>query len=225
MFDYSNGTDRKQIWLNELKLPVDLRQALTGFHALTGNDYVSSFFRKGKSTCWDIMKDDNVIVEALTQLGQSWDLSEDIEKVLEKFVCKLYGSRRNSINKVRFQLFQRKQKKGVIIHLSLLPPSKSALHLHFERANYVARIWKLAGTAMVSPPSPTGCGWDVDGDVEWIEDMFPDHKQPCSLGWKWIAKVTTTVKVKIATQTTNITERRKVTEKRTMMEIMTTTMT
>ena len=32
-------------------------------------------------------------------------------------------------------------------------------------------------------------------------------------------------KVKIAIQTTNITERRKVTEKRTMMEIMTTTMT
>ena len=139
MFDYSNGTDRKQIWLNELKLPVDLRQALTGFHALTGNDYVSSFFRKGKSTCWDIMKDDNVIVEALTQLGQSWDLSEDIEKVLEKFVCKLYGSRKNSVNEVRFQQFKRKQKKGVIIDLSLLPRSKSALHLHFERTNYVAR--------------------------------------------------------------------------------------
>ena len=25
---------------------------------------------------------------------------------------------------------------------------------------------------MVNPLSPTGCGWDVDGDVEWIEDMF-----------------------------------------------------
>ena len=70
---------------------------------------MSSFFRKGKGTCWDIMKDDNVIVEALTQLGQSWDLSEDIEKVLEKSVCKLlYGSRKNSANEVRFQLFKRK---------------------------------------------------------------------------------------------------------------------
>ena len=74
MFDYGNGTDRKQIWLNELKFPVDLRQALIGFHALTVNDYVSSFFQKGKGTCWNIMKDDNVIVEALTQLGQNWDL-------------------------------------------------------------------------------------------------------------------------------------------------------
>ena len=67
------------------------------------------------------MKDDNVIVEALTQLGQSWDLSEDIKKVLEKFVCKFYSSRKNSVNEVRFQLFERKQKKGVIIDLSLLP--------------------------------------------------------------------------------------------------------
>ena len=57
------------------------------------------------------MKDDNVIVEALTQLGQSWDLSEDIKKVLEKFVCKFYSSRKNSVNEVRFQLFERKQKK------------------------------------------------------------------------------------------------------------------
>ena len=75
-----------------------------------------------------------------------------------------------------------KKKKRVIIDLSLLPPSKSVLHLHFERANYVARIWKLAGTAIVSPPSPTGCGWDVDGDVEWIEDMFPDHITTLFLG-------------------------------------------
>ena len=121
VFDYGNGIDRRQIWLNELKFPVDLRQALIGFHALTGNDYVSSFFLKGKGTCWDIMKDDKVIVEALTQLGQSCDLSEDIEKVLEKFVCKLYGSRKNSVNEVRFQLFERKQKKESLLTCHYYP--------------------------------------------------------------------------------------------------------
>ena len=94
----------------------------------------------------------------------------------------MYGSRKNSVNEVQFQLFQQKQKKGVIIDLSLLPPSKSALHLHFESANYVARIWKLVGTAMVSLPSLTSCGWDVDGDMEWIEDMFPDYITTLFLG-------------------------------------------
>ena len=67
------------------------------------------------------MKDANVIVEALTQLGQSWDLSEDIEKVLEKFVCKLYGSRKNSVNEVRFQLFERKQKKESLLTCHYYP--------------------------------------------------------------------------------------------------------
>ena len=97
--------------------------------------------------------------------------------------------------------------------------------MHFERATYVATIWKLAGTAMVSPPSPTECSWDVDGGVEWIEGMFPDDITTLFLGLEMVVKVTTRVKVKIVPQTTNITERRKVMEKRTMMEIMTTTMT
>lgn len=155
-------------------MSADLRQALIGFHALTGNDYVSSFFRKGKETCWEVMKDDNLAVEAFTQLGQNWDLTDDVKKVLERFVCKLYGSKKSFVNDARFQLFERKQKKGVIVDLSLLPPCQSALELHFERANYVARVWKLAGTAMVNPPHPAGRGWDVDGDIEWIVQMFPD---------------------------------------------------
>ena len=43
VFDNGNSRDRKQICLNELKLPVDLRHALIGFHALTGNDCVIIF--------------------------------------------------------------------------------------------------------------------------------------------------------------------------------------
>ena len=35
---------------------------------------------------------------------------------------------------------------------------------------------------MISPPSLTGCGWDIDGDVEWIEDMSPDDITTLFLG-------------------------------------------
>ena len=173
LFDYGNGTNRSKIWLDQVMMPTDLRQALIGFHAFSGNDYVSSFFRKGKGTCWDALKDDDVAVEALTQLGEAWELTDGIKNVLEGFVCKLYGSK-SSINDARFQLFERKQKKGVIVDLSLLPPCKSALELHLERANYVARIWKLAGTAMIQAPHLAGRGWDVVGDIEWIDEMFPE---------------------------------------------------
>ena len=35
---------------------------------------------------------------------------------------------------------------------------------------------------MLLDPSLTGCGWDVDGNVEWIEDTFPDDITTLFLG-------------------------------------------
>ena len=39
-FDYGSGVYRKQIWLNEINLPINLCQAIIGFHAFTRNDYI-----------------------------------------------------------------------------------------------------------------------------------------------------------------------------------------
>ena len=50
-FDYGNGDNRKEVWLDEIILPTDHCKALIGFHSFTGNDYISSFFRKGKAVC------------------------------------------------------------------------------------------------------------------------------------------------------------------------------
>ena len=72
-------------------------------------------------------------------------------------------------------MFERKQKKGAMVDLSNLPPSQSALYLHMERANYVARLRKLGGVPMLNPPSPIGSGWDENGDIQWIENMLPDE--------------------------------------------------
>ena len=79
-------------------------------------------------------------VEITTQLGDDWELSQQIKLVLERYVCRLYGSKKDTVKAVRFDMFERKQKKGVMIDLSKLPPSQSSLYLHMERANYVARL-------------------------------------------------------------------------------------
>ena len=71
-------------------------------------------------------------------------------------------------------MFERKQKKGVMVDLSNLPASQSALYLHMERAYYGARLWKFAEVRMLNPPTPIGSGWDEDGDSQWIENMLPD---------------------------------------------------
>ena len=68
-FDYGNGSNRKEIWLDQINPRADRRQALIGFHSFTGNDYMSAFFRKGKSVFWEMMIKNDLFVEIITQLG------------------------------------------------------------------------------------------------------------------------------------------------------------
>ena len=117
----------------------------------------------------------DLFVEIITQLGNDWELSQQIRLVLERYACRLYGSKKDTVNAVRFDMFERKQKKGVVVDLSNLPPSQSALYLHMERATWVARLWKLAAVLMLNPLSPIGSGWDEDEDIQWIENMLPDE--------------------------------------------------
>ena len=52
LVDYGNGKNRKGVWLNSIDLDDNIRAALIGFHTFTGNDYVSSFFQRGKQGCF-----------------------------------------------------------------------------------------------------------------------------------------------------------------------------
>ena len=73
-FDYGNGSNRKEIWLDQINLRADRCQALIGFHSFTGNDYVSAFFCKGMGVCWKKMRKNDLFVEIITQLGDDWEL-------------------------------------------------------------------------------------------------------------------------------------------------------
>ena len=42
--------------LSDFEIDVECKSALLGLHAFTGNDYVSSLFRKGKEKCWKVMR-------------------------------------------------------------------------------------------------------------------------------------------------------------------------
>ena len=57
--DYGTGLNRKGLWLsNNVVMSESKLKALIGFHAFNDNDYISSFFRKGKPACWKILKED-----------------------------------------------------------------------------------------------------------------------------------------------------------------------
>ena len=170
--DFGVGKHRKGLWLEKIQISDDLKKCLIGFHAFTGNDYVSSFFRKGKSTCYKVMKGSNEFREAFASLGDNWNVIEESSAELEKFVCKLYGYNKRDVSKVRKKIFDKKCKQeGIITDLSVMPPCKSVLRLH---TNYVAKIWKSSMENEVDCPDITRHGWNEDGSIKWVESIFPE---------------------------------------------------
>ena len=174
-WDFGVGKHRKGLWLEKIQISDDLKKYLIGFHAFTGNDYVSSFFRKGKSTCYKVMKGNNEFREAFASLGDNWNVTEETSAELEKFVCKLYGYNERDVNKVRKKIFDKKCKQeGILTDLSVMPPRKSVLRLHTQRANYVAKIWKSSLENEANCPDITRHGWNEDGSIKWVESIFPE---------------------------------------------------
>ena len=67
--------------------------ALIAFHAMSGNDYVSSFMRKSKKT-WAIVAKDKDLTDFFCQLGVG-ELTEEAYEIAERFACRMYGHKKN----------------------------------------------------------------------------------------------------------------------------------
>ena len=169
-FDNGTGKNRTCFTLDQYDVSNEDKSLLIGFHALTGNDYISSFFRKGKKLCWKVLKANEEFQQAFRIVGDDWELSDEVIKILEKFVCKLYNSGQTSVNAARFQLFDKKfVRENKAIDLSLIPP----LLKHLQRSNYVAKIWKSSIFPIFECPHPGQFGWNGDMEIEWCADIFP----------------------------------------------------
>ena len=84
--EYGNGKNRKAICLANIVIIENKQGALLGFYAFSGNDYISGFFRKGKSSGWKCM----VKTEKFVRLSHLL--------LLEEFLCNLYGYKCRNIN-------------------------------------------------------------------------------------------------------------------------------
>jgi len=174
-YDYGKGKTRKGFWMNNITIEDRHRIALIGFHAFTGNDYVSSFFKKGKKMCWKAMTKNQNFVEAFCLLGLNWHVNVELVQVLERFVCAIYGYiREKSVNAVRSKCFEKKYiKEGKVVDMALLPPCYSSLFLHIQRANYVAKIWRSSLVSQLNTEEISDHGWFANGDTYWVDDVFP----------------------------------------------------
>eukprot|EP00058_Branchiostoma_floridae_P019404 XP_002604894.1 hypothetical protein BRAFLDRAFT_77273 [Branchiostoma floridae] len=155
-------------------LGEEVCKALVGLHAFTGCDTVSAFSGRGKLGAFKLMLRNAEYQDAFQQLGESWTVSPDdtLFKRIERFTCQMYVSSTSvaDVNEMRHHLFI--AKKGNV-ESSALPPCRDCLHLHVQRANYQAGIWRGCLQNDPQVPSPVDAGWKLDEDgnlsIRWLQ--------------------------------------------------------
>ena len=173
--DNGSGKNRQFVSLDSIDITEDFCSALIGLHALTGNDYNSSFFRKGKDKCWKLLEIFPRFLSNLQRLGTNLVLDEETIKGIEEYVCYLYGSKLKYLNQVRWKNFEQKFKKErKVIDLASLPPCKQVFNYHLERSNYIAYVWRNSINANIEMPPIQNHGWTVEGSIYWMNDAFPE---------------------------------------------------
>ena len=174
VIDNSSGKARKSIWLGGLELSESKCAAVLGLHAFSGNDYISSFFKKGKEKCWKLMEKYEKFETCFANFGSESMLQENDFHILQEFVSLLYGVKAKSSDEARWKIFQQKHlKESKITDLSLLPPCDAVLRLHSTRANAVAYLWRNSNNPLIEFPSLEESGWTSTGEVFWMMDSFP----------------------------------------------------
>ena len=151
----------------------DICRALPGLHSLSGCDSVSAFSGKGKSKFFDVLIRNQNFTETLISIGNSFEISEELFRKVESFVCAVYGFPFNDINEVRFIMFCKSKQ----IQCHQLPPTKDAFKRHVQRANFQAAVWKRAFLPNYVLPSLDSHGWIIENNVLCIQWM---DQQPAS---------------------------------------------
>ena len=159
------GTKTKMIIFDISKVAATIGigacKALTGMHAYIGCDTVSAFAGKGKISALKILTGNRQAQETFQDLGQNWDLSEELMAKQETFTSLLYAPKAAStkVNCLRYDLFC--ARKGEL-ESHQLPPCRDCLVKHAQRANYQAAIWRRCLDQNIDTPSPVGRGWQIE---------------------------------------------------------------
>ena len=100
--DSGRGNNRKLLCIQATTLITDQKKAIVGLHALTGTDQNSSFFRKSKMRCRKIAQE---YLSTFSNLRKEFEMTDDLMKELEEYVCHLYGGKSSDVNTLRNEIF------------------------------------------------------------------------------------------------------------------------
>ena len=151
--------------------------ALLGLHAFTGCDTTSAFKGIGKLKPIKILQKSPEFESSLSELGESWEVSDRVVKDLEIFTCRLYGSKTTSdIDLLRLNLlkskcdYSEKLDSKKCVDFAMFPPCQDSLLQHIKRCNYQTAIWKCGGENFPEIPEALHHGWVLSGDL--LEPMW-----------------------------------------------------
>lgn len=168
--------------------------ALPGIHAFTGCDFNPAFFRLGKNGPLEYAIKNPKLLTAMEKIAGIVEeklvldqfVNSELFKILENFVCTLYGfDDLKCVNEARYQIYNKAygMKMGMKnleikvknVDPSQFPPCKSELYKHVLRTGFIANIWQQAYSIQISNATPTDYGWlltECDGrpayDFEWF---------------------------------------------------------
>ena len=83
------------------------------------HDTVSDFSGKGKTKPVRLMLKENLYINLFSSFGNKPSLSEAQHRVLQQFVCDLYGHKEDSTDVVRYKLYSARQGR---LEAKCLPP-------------------------------------------------------------------------------------------------------
>ena len=99
--------------------------SLLGLHSFTGCDTANAFSGRGKLAALKLLMTHDHFRDVFIKLGDGWQLTHDIFKVLEEFTCRLYVTHSEicDANEIRYELFR--VKDGHVESEQLPPPDRT----------------------------------------------------------------------------------------------------
>ena len=102
----SHGQYKKNIRLSSIIFEDEIIISFIRFHALTGNNYISSFNRKGKAACFKILQSSSKFQSTLVTLVNDLNISDDLLTKLEDVKFGLWKITANIRIKPKLLIFQ-----------------------------------------------------------------------------------------------------------------------
>ena len=150
--------------------------ALALFTSFTGCDTVSSFFGRGKATCFAAWRSQPQRISREIILSLKGDfipltvLSPTFQ-CLEILAISFYDKNSEDVHVNAARVTLSSQKK---FDFELLPPTQSALLEHVNRSFYQSRVWLQSLLSIQTLPSPSDFGWmKVKGSWEILWSKEP----------------------------------------------------